>query len=421
IGAPVADVDGAGIAVVAARGPARQLRIGRAGGAGAVAALRRVALIHRRPTLGAQGRHTVRWAVGTRPVAGLGHVAGARGRAAHGADRLLGLGRAGRARAVAALGRIAGPRRRPAHRARVARRVLAGIGAAVALIERARIAVVGARGPTRLLRIRRTRGTRARAGLRQVAHAGRRAAHGAGGLEGIERTRRARPVAGLGDVADAGRGATHGARRRLRIGRTGRSAPGAELRRVADAGRGPALHRRGLEGIGGAVVGGAVAALRRVAGARRRTALRRALRIRRTGDTRPGARFGQVAHARCGPAHGVGGHQGIGGTVIRHPVAALRDVARTRCRAAFRRALRIGRTGGGEPVAELRQVAGTRRVPTQRAGIPGRVLARIAAPVTDVHRAGIEILRARAARRHLRIGRAVGAGAVAALGGVALI
>src|SRR5439155_440196 len=172
-------------------------------------------------------------------------------------------------------------------------------------------AVVGARGPTRLLRIRRTRRTRARAGLRQVARAGRPAAHGAGGLEGIGRTGRARPVAGLGHVTDAGRGAAHAARRRLRL--------------------------------------------------------------------------------------------------------------RPRGRAALGRALRIWRTGGAEPVADLHQVAGTRRVPTQRAGIPGRVLARIAAPVADVHRAGIEILRARAARRHLRIDRAVGAGAVAALGGVALI
>src|SRR5207249_3121326 len=63
-------------------------------------------------------------------------------------------------------------------------------------------------------------------------------------------------------------------------------------------------------------------------------------------------------------------------------------------RAALRRALPIRRTGGGEPVAELRQVAGARRVPTQRPGIPGRVLARIAAPVADVHGAGIELIRA---------------------------
>src|SRR5439155_22794583 len=98
------DVDGAGIAVVAARGPARQLRIGRAGGAGAVAALRRVALIHRRPTLGARGRKAVRRTVGTRPVVALGHVAGARRRAARGSRRLLGIRWAARARAGADLG-----------------------------------------------------------------------------------------------------------------------------------------------------------------------------------------------------------------------------------------------------------------------------------------------------------------------------
>src|SRR5207245_4163416 len=99
---------------------------------------------------------------------------------------------------------VARPGRWAAHRARVARRVLARIAAAVALIERARIAVVGARGPTRLLGVRGTRGTRARAGLRQVARAGRRAAHGAGGLERIGGTGRARPVAGLGHVTDTG-------------------------------------------------------------------------------------------------------------------------------------------------------------------------------------------------------------------------
>src|SRR5206468_2272017 len=259
IAAPVADVHRAGIEILRARAARRHLRIDRAVGAGAVAALGGVALIHRRPTRGARGRQTVRRAVVTRPVAGLAHVAGARGRAAHGADRLLGVGRAARARAVAALGRIAGSRRRPAHRARMARGVLAGIAAAVALIERARIAVVGAGRSARLLGIRRTRGTRARAGLRQVAHAGRRATHGAGGLEDIGRTGRARPVAGLGHVADAGRGAAHSARRRLRVRRTGRPTPAAELRWVTGPGRGAALDRRGLEDSGRAVVGDAVA------------------------------------------------------------------------------------------------------------------------------------------------------------------
>src|SRR5439155_2974021 len=177
IAAPVADVHRAGIEIVRARAARRHLRIGRAVGTGAVAALGGVALIRRGPALGAQRRKTVRRAVVRGAIAGLGQVADARGRAAHGARRLLGVGRAGRARAVAALGRIAGSRRRPAHGAGLARRVLADIAAAVALIERARIAVVGAHGPTRLLRSRRTPRTRARPGLPRVAHARRRAAH----------------------------------------------------------------------------------------------------------------------------------------------------------------------------------------------------------------------------------------------------
>src|SRR5207247_4041874 len=119
------------------------------------------------------------------------------------------VGRAVRAHAGTGLGGIAGPRRRPAHRARVTGRVLARIAAAVALIERARIAVVGARGPTRLLGIRRTRGARARAGLRYVAHARGRAAYRAGGLEGVPRATRAGPVAGLGGIAGARRRAAY--------------------------------------------------------------------------------------------------------------------------------------------------------------------------------------------------------------------
>src|SRR5439155_713880 len=162
------------------------------------------------------------------------------------------------------------------------------------------------------------------------------------------------------------------------------------------------------------------AALGHVAHTGRRAAHRRALGVGRTGGTPPVAALGHVADAGGGAALEGRGLEGVGRAVVAHPVAALGHVARTRRRAALGRALCIGRTGGAEPVADLRQVAGTRRVPTRRAGIPDRVLARIAAPVADVHRAGIEILRARAARRHLRIGRAVGAGAVAALGGVAL-
>src|SRR5207247_1376741 len=93
------------------------------------------------------------------------------------------------------------------------------------------------------------------------------------------------------------------ARRRLRIGRTGRSAPAAELRWVTRPGRGAALRRRRLEDIRRAVVGDAVAALRNVAGARRRAAHRRALRVRRTGGTGPRAGLRDVARPGRWAAH----------------------------------------------------------------------------------------------------------------------
>src|SRR5439155_904915 len=217
-------------------------------------------------------RQAIGRAVVARAIARLRHVARARRRAAHGARGLLPVGRAGRARAVAGLLRVARPRRRAAHRGGVARRVLAGIARAVAGVGRARIAVVGARRPARLLRIDGAARARARAGLRLIALARRRAAHGAGGLEGIGGTGIARPVAGLGLVANAGRRPAHGARRRLRIRRTG--------------------------------VGDPVAALRHIAGARRRATERRALRIGRTVDTRARASFGQVTRTRRRPTHG---------------------------------------------------------------------------------------------------------------------
>src|SRR5204862_423490 len=144
-----------------------------------------------------------------------------------------------------------------------------------------------------------------------------------------------------------------------------RPAPGAELRRVARAGGGAALGRRRLEDVGGAVVGDAVAALRRVAGARRWAAHRRALHIRRTGDTRPRARLGQVTHARRRPTHRARGLLGVG-------------------RAARARA-----------VAALGRVAGARRRPAHRARVARRVLARIAAAVALIERARIAVVGAR--------------------------
>src|SRR5439155_330544 len=163
---PVTDVDGADIAVIGTGSARELLRVARAGGVRAGAELRRVALVDRRAALGAGGLEGVGGAGVTRAVAGLGDVADARSRPAHAARRLLGIRRTARARAGAGLDDIAGPRRRAAHRARVTGRVLARIAAAVALIERARIAVVGAGRSARLLGIRRTRGAGPRAGLR---------------------------------------------------------------------------------------------------------------------------------------------------------------------------------------------------------------------------------------------------------------
>src|SRR5205814_2093260 len=118
-------------------------------------------------------------------------------------------------------GHVAGPGRSPALRPGVARRVLTGVRRAVTLIERAGMAVLGARRPAQLLGVRGTPGAGARAVLRQVALAGRRAADRARRLEGVGRARIARPVAGLDHVADARGRPAHGARRTLRIGRTG--------------------------------------------------------------------------------------------------------------------------------------------------------------------------------------------------------
>src|SRR5439155_4114823 len=92
--------------------------------------------------------------------------------------RLLGVGRAGGARAGAGLGRVALARRGTAHGPRVARRVLASAVAAVALVEGARVAVVATCRPARLLGIGWTSAARAGAGLGKVALARSRAAHG---------------------------------------------------------------------------------------------------------------------------------------------------------------------------------------------------------------------------------------------------
>src|SRR5436305_1869662 len=88
------------------------------------------------------------------------------------------------------------------------RRVLARPAGAVALVERAGVAVGGACGPGRGPRIGRAVRARARAVLLRIALACRRPADRARRLEAVGRTGRAGAVAGLRDVADPGRRAT---------------------------------------------------------------------------------------------------------------------------------------------------------------------------------------------------------------------
>src|SRR5207249_12302057 len=96
---------------------------------------------------------------------------------AHRARRQHAVGRTGRARP-----RPSFPARRSsdlatAGRPRVPRRVLTGVAGAVALIERAGVAVRRARRPRALLRVGRAAGPVAEAVLRRVALALARAAH----------------------------------------------------------------------------------------------------------------------------------------------------------------------------------------------------------------------------------------------------
>src|SRR5207249_7871969 len=100
--------------------------------------------------------------------------------------------------------------RRAAGRPGVACRVLAAHVRPVTLIERARIAVGGARGPTRLLGgVGQAVGPGSRTVLGQVAFAHRCAADRARGDEAVGGATPARPGAALGDVADPGRRTAH--------------------------------------------------------------------------------------------------------------------------------------------------------------------------------------------------------------------
>src|SRR5439155_7635284 len=133
----VAQVGRADVAVVAARRPRRALGVGRAARPGAGARLRRIALARR----GAADDE-----------ARLEHVGGTRA-----------------ARARAGLVNVAGTGRSPAHRARVARRVLAGVAGPVARVRRAGVAVIGAGRAVGLLGVGGARGAAADAEVVEVA------------------------------------------------------------------------------------------------------------------------------------------------------------------------------------------------------------------------------------------------------------
>src|SRR5207247_10089 len=223
-------------------------------------------------------------------------------RAAHRAGGLEAVGRTRRAGTGARLRHVADARRRATGGARIARRVLARHAGAVALVERAGVAVGGARGTGRRARIGRAGRARAGAVLWRIALARRRPADRPRGLEGVRRARRAGSGAVVRHVAVAGRRAAGGpgvagrvlagivrpvalvaaagvavvgARRPgrvLRVGRTGGARSGAVLRRVALARRGAADGRRGLEGVGRAGGARARAGLVHVADPGRRAA-----------------------------------------------------------------------------------------------------------------------------------------------------
>src|SRR5439155_1450607 len=218
----------AGVAVVRAGRAAGHLGVRGAAGSVARAEVVPVAFADRRTAHSRRGQEHVGRARGAAPRAGLGDVAGACRRPAHRAGVAVALvGRAhlavvrarrprglhrirrtGGARPGTALGEVAFVGRRPARRPRVARVVDAQrvAGRAVALVGGAHVAVVRARRPRRLDRVARTVGTVAGTGLRDVALVRRRSTDERRRPEGVRRTRTAAPGARLGDVAPPGRG-----------------------------------------------------------------------------------------------------------------------------------------------------------------------------------------------------------------------
>src|SRR5439155_196262 len=239
---------------------------------------------------------------------------------------------------------VAGASRRAADRARVARRMLAGVAAPVALVAAARVAVVRARRARRALRVRWAARARPGAHLGRVALACRRAADDEARLEHVVGTGAARPRAVLLHVANAG----------------GRAAdrPGVARRVLAGVAR--AVARVGRAGV--AVVGARGA--------------RRGLRIGRTRRPRPRTVLRRVALAARRTTDGGG------------------------------RLERVGRARAARPGAELVEVAVARRGATDGPGVPRRVLAEVARAVAGIRRARVAVVGAQRPARLLRVGSA---------------
>src|SRR5206468_3540689 len=280
--------------------------------------------------------------------------------------------------AVAGFVLIAVVGRRPAHRARMSRRVLAVVAAAITLVAAAGVPVAGAGPAARLLRVRRAVGPGPGTVLGEVALAGGGAADDARGLEAVRGTRGARAVAGLGHVAVA---------------------------------RGRPAHRTGIPRGVLAVVPAAVAGVDRarvpVIGA---GGVRGLLRVDRAVGAVPGTVLGEVALAIGRAADDARELEVVGGTAVAGAVAGLDRVAGTSRGAADRAGRALGIRGARR--AGARAGLGDVAVPggraAHRAPIPCRMLAVIAAAVALVAAARIAIVGARDPAGLLRIRRAVG-------------
>src|SRR5439155_995149 len=280
---------------------------------------------------------------------------------------LLGVGRTAGARSRAQLGHVADAGRIAARDGRRLEGVgRAGIVRPVTTL--LDIARTGRRTADvgRLLHVRRTGRVGAGAGLRRVAETRGGATRGARGLEPIRRARVVRAVAALIGVAWARCRAADVDLLRI-VGAAGTRA-GAGLRRVTDAGRRATLDARGLEAVRRARIVRAVAALVDVARTRCRTAdVRVLLHVGGTRDVGARAGLRRVTHAGGRPAGGGGGLEAVRRAVIVRPVAALLHVARTRRRTADARLLLVGGARGTRAGAGLGRVADARGGATLRA------------------------------------------------------